>query len=338
MTKTNGSTSRLGNRKVREKREDLPDHIHTAKHREPSLLATSKEVLKAMEQRRGNPLLVPSTVKFFGTVKLSVKELMDLRIDTRYQREEVTNEVNTFIVILKRGGMFPDPISVVERKYGDHQRYIVDGQQRWWAHVDTATPILASIYHVHTFEEEVSLFHALNTQSRVSAENRLRSLPGSLGDTIRRLKESESSPLYHKIADKTAGNARISGVILARGLVSAITNTSGVGALDVLSPRFERYYKQHPKMADRFADAFAQLISIVFAEQRLTYTASIAFGRVAYAAWTKSGEPRLPSDSQLNRLSRVDWGGLIPGSGAKWLPIVLEKIHSIWPVKLVEEE
>lgn len=317
--------------------EALPAHVKTAHDRETSQLATSPAVLKTMEAKRGASIVVPPTVKFNGTRRLSVKELMDLRIDTTYQREEVGKEVNDLIVVILKGGMIPDPISYVTRKYGDGGSYIVDGQQRWWAHVDTGTPILATEYIVHNYEEEVAMFHVFNVQTRVSPEDRLRSLPGPLGDTIRRLNEDESSPLYSRIS-YAAGSNGVGAMILTRGLTALIGNISAVGGLERVYPTYDRVYKTAPRKADEFVDAYAKLIALVFSTQRLTHGAAIGLGRVCYAAWTKHGSAVLPGETIINRLARVNWQELVPSHSMKYLPIVLEKITSIWPVELIKLE
>jgi hypothetical protein len=327
----------MGNqRRVRSVRtEVVPDYVRTSDHREPSMLATSPATLRAHEARRGQPLIVPATVKRFAMLTLSVEDTMELRIDTRYQREEVTLEVNTLVHVLKKGGVIPDPVSVVERKYGDRKRYIVDGQQRWWAHVDCGVPLTCVIYHVQSFDDEVALFHAMNTVTRVTPENRLRSLPGPAGDTIRRLNETPTSPLFGQISFVEKGSFKIGGMVLLRGLTALISNTKPVGGLDRIAPAFDRYYVMNPKAADRWIDQYALLISQVFEDERVRSVPAVAVARMLYATFANLSE--LPSAAMIRRLKSLRWAKLTPTPGMQWLPTVVAAMQEIWPVQMVQE-
>jgi hypothetical protein len=325
----------MGQRKQRPmRREIVPDYVRTSDSRETSLLATNPAVLKQMEARRGSPLIVPATVKMFGMYKLSVDSLEDLRIDTRYQRDEVTLEVNTLITVIKRGGVIPDPISVAERQYGDRKRYIVDGQQRWWAHVDTQTPVQAIIYHVSSYEDEVALFHALNMQTRVSPEDRLRSWPGPAGDRIRALNETPTSPMYQQIGFE-GHNYRFGAMIVLRGLAALLSNTKTTGGLDRIAPAFDRYYRMHPKLCDGMINAYVQLLAQIFEKRRIRAVTAVALGRIVHAAVV--GQKEFPNPMQLRRLKALDWDGLTPTHSIKWLPTVVAAVQDIWPIQLVQE-
>lgn len=319
-------------------RQIVPDYVRTFDSRETSMLAKSDLVLKKFD---APSIIVPQTVKKFGMKRLSVKELEDLLIDTRYQRDEVTAEVNTLIRAIRAGGIIPDPISIVERKYGDKKSYIVDGQQRWWAHVDTQTPIDAVIYHVTSLEDEITLFHALNLNSRISAESRIKSWPGPAGDSLRRLGGDETSPLKGAVSF-TQGSHRIGGMILLRGLDTCLTNSTSAGSLEKISARFDRAYKSAPRIADKMIDGYAQIIARLFLHtpnQRLSSVVAIGLGKVCYAAFTENkGEPKFPTEKQFEKLLKVDWRTLVPTHAVKWLPIVLDTITNIWPVDVVREK
>jgi hypothetical protein len=322
-------------RKRSVQRQQLPEHVRAFDHREPSMLATSEATLKAMEKKRGTPLIVPNTVKMFGMHKLSIAEMEALLIDTRYQRDEVTTEVNDLIVVLKKGGQIPDPISVAERKYGDRGRYIVDGQQRWWAHIDTSTPIYAVIYQVNSFEDEVALFHALNLQTRVSPETRLRSLPGPAGTTLRRLNEDSKSPLYGQVSFMDKGSTRFGAMIVVRGLAALLSNTKMGGGLDRVTPTFDRYYAMNPKAAERLIDSYAWLIAQIFEKRRMRSVAAVALARMVYATFANQGE--MPTPKQLTRLKAMDFDKLTPTHSMQWLPTVVAAVQEIWPVQMVQE-
>jgi hypothetical protein len=322
------------------RKEALPEYVRGAESRQTSTLATSPATLKAHEKRRGTPLIIPASVRMIGLFTLSVRDLMDLLIDTRYQREEITDEVSTLIHVLKAGGQIPDPISVVERKFDDHRRYIVDGQQRWWAHVDTAMPIKAIIYHVQSYEEEVTLFHAFNSQVRVRPARRLQSWPRDAGRIITALNEDSHSPLYQRVAFGTANPGHIPATPLMRGILALLSNTMGTGGLDRQLPIFDRYYKLMGKRADPWIQTYTWLVNEIFAKPKhmMHVISAIALGRLCYSAWVNEESPtdNVPDANQIRRFRALNWRALSPSASTRFLPSVLTAATAIWPVRIVE--
>jgi hypothetical protein len=260
-----------------------------------------------------------------------------LLVDTRYQREEIASAVNDLVIVLKRGGQIPDPISVVERKYGDRRRYIVDGQQRWWAHIDAQLPIRAVIYHVESYEDEVMLFHALNTQTRVTPHTRLLSWPGPAGRVLKAINEAEGSPLKGKVSFKAGGGVAVNAMAVLRGLTTLLTNSKIGGGLSAALSTFDRMYASNPKAAEAMMEPYVRLLADVFTDGKhpLKVVPAVALAKVMHAA-LRQGSP-LPTTKQIQRLRVVNWDALMPTSSMKWLPTVLAAVFEIWPVSVVME-
>lgn len=334
-----GKKSREGHRRPK----GLPDHVVTAHERQHPTIATSEATFKQHAARRGEPLIVPKSVKLRGLRKFAASELLDLRIDKRYQREEVLTEVRDIIHVLKRGGQIADPITVVERQYGDHGLYIVDGQQRWWAHVDTVTPIQAVVYTVESYEDEVTLFQTLNMQTRLNAKTRVASWPRAAGTVLHMLNDNESSPLYQRIAFGDTSNAIVGAIPLLRGLVALLANVSWNGGVDRLLSTFDKHYETKKGWADDAIMRYALVVSQVFHDtekHRLRPLPAIALGKMCHAKWRGArnvGEMDVPTAKQIRTLRGTNWSSLIPNGSGVWLPTVLSHLQGVWPVALVAD-
>ena len=323
----------------------LPDYVKTAHDRQHSTLATSEDTFKRHAAKRGDPLIVSRDgVKLFGMRKLSVAEIMELRIDERYQREEVVPEVNTLIHVLKRGGMIPDPTSVVEREYGDRGSYVVDGQQRWWAHIDVGVPMQAIIYKVASFEDEVALFQTLNMQRRLNPKTRVALWPRAAGKTLHNLNDSGDSPLYQRIAFGEAGATVVGAIPLLRGMLATIANLSLIGSVDQLLQSFDRHYEQKHPWSEWAVRNYARIVSQIFhdaQDHRLRPIPAIAIGRMCYSLWRSAPNAdtmKMPSAKQISRLRGTNWSKLLPSSSPQWMPTVMAYLQSIWPVAMAAEE
>jgi hypothetical protein len=322
----------------------LPDYVVTAHERQHPTIATSEATFKSHAARRGEPLTVSrETVKLRGMRRFSADELLDLKIDKRYQREEVSTEVRDLIHVIKRGGQVTAPITVVERKYGDHGLYIVDGQQRWWAHVDTLTPIHAVVYTVESYDDEVTMFQTLNTQSRLSARTRVASWPRAAGTVLHRLNEDETSPLFGRISFADASMTTIGAIPLLRGLLAVLSNVSHNGAVDRTLMAFDKQYEAKKGWADDAILRYATIIAQVFhdsGDHRLRTLPAMALGKMCHAKWRGARsvkEMALPNERQISRLRNTNWSSLLPNGSVVWMPTVLAHLLQIWPVTLVSD-
>ena len=152
--------------------------------------------------KKTSPMVVRG-VRALGSVVVSVDELDELNIDDDYQRREIRREVNELIAALKAGGIIPDPISLAIRK--DGTRWIVDGQQRYWAYWNCELPLQAQLYEVDDIDAERGLFSVLNRQVRLNTHTRVMAWPGSGGGTMRWLNVSPHSTLRTEITQAGGG-------------------------------------------------------------------------------------------------------------------------------------
>lgn len=324
--------------RTRVRSTQVDENTLTAKNRDKSLLAHSPAVRAAMASRTSPPLILPEDVKLVFQGKMSHKDVMDLSIDTRYQRDEVTSEVNQLIHVLLNGGQIPDPVTVAERSYGDKGRYVVDGQQRWWAHVDTGKPMQVRIYKVDTFEQELTLFHVLNNTRKLSARTRLKSWPGPSGKAMDWLMNHADSPLRGLIStDNNKGDFPM--VTVMRGLTSAIVGITSNGAVDVICTAFDRQYQKDPDWAMKAVHAYAYVISNIFEKGNpMRHLPAIALGRACYATWKTDAAWRTPTPKEFAKLKRVDWERLAPGFATQWLPLVQAEVRKLWEESVDPDE
>jgi hypothetical protein len=300
--------------------------------RKRSVLATSETARRVYAERRGKPLVLGDDVKLFGHTKLTYKQLLDLKIDPTYQREEVTPKVNELIHVIRSGGMIPDPISVAIRT--DGSRYIVDGQQRWWASVDCETPLEAKLFKVASYEAEVTLFNVLNNNAVLGSRVRVRAWPGTAGDVLRRLNEG-SSPLAGRINFKADSSVAFPAVAVLRGLTAALTGTMATGGSQKSLQQFDFHYDKNPVWSRAVCDAYAEIAASIFDDGShvMRSLVAVALGRVCYERWVDANPKQplpMPSVGALAKLRKVDWGKLVPSASTKWLPVLENEFTSVW--------
>src|SRR4051812_35447735 len=229
--------NRVSSSKRRNRGSLVNGHRRTPHDRTKSTIATSAAAAKAYLERSGSPLILPEDVKVSWQGMMSHAAVMALGVDTRYQREEIAAEVNMLIHVLNHGGQIPDQVSIAERP--DGTRWVVDGQQRWWAHVDTGKPMQARVFKVKDFEQELTLFHVLNNTRKLTAKTRIQSWPGPSGDAVQWLAQSQDSPL-RGLVDFVQGKAAFPVVTVFRGLATAVVGSLGNGSIDKVAANFDR--------------------------------------------------------------------------------------------------
>lgn len=303
-----------------------------------SLLATSEKARSSALERRGEPLTLGKEVKAFGVIRMPYRDLLKLKIDPTYQREEITRKVNELIHVIKNGGIIPDPITVAQRPNGDH--YIVDGQQRWWASIDCETALEAKVIRVPDYESEVKLFHILNNQAGLGGTTRIRSWPGKAGEVLHELNDRSDSPLRCQISFKASTGVRAPAGLLLRGLIAATSGVTGGASVTTLLQRYDYTWSVNPLYARAATEAFAVICAQVFDDDHarsMRQLPVIALGKLCYLRW-KDADPKrdtltMPSPRQIEKLRQIEWRGLIPSSAIKWLPVVEAEIIKVWPGK-----
>ena len=288
----------------------------------------------AMRTAKGNvPIVLDEDVLSTGKLRVFLPtELTKLNVDERYQRVRIKVEVNELIHVLTSGGTIPDPISVAQRP--DGSLWIVDGQQRFWAHSEAKKPLTAMIYAVSNFEAEQRLFLVLNQRRQVGSNYIAKSWPGETGDLLRKFNDLPQSALHNRINFAAAGSGRpFSATILVRALAILLgdTESAGHGNIQSVLKKVDHYITR-PGARTR-AELFLELCprAITVQPQSTARVLAIkALATVARRRWAGGIVP--PPAKTLTRLSRVDWSKIAGGSHAEaFLVNNVAAIEQRWP-------
>lgn len=299
--------------------------------RKAQTLGASKAVLERAASRRKREGLIIEGLKPGILRTFEAKDLTKLlNVDESYQRMRITSHVNDLIHVLSRGGVIPDPITVAKRPDGTF--WIVDGQQRFWAHVDTMTPIKAMVYEVESVEQERQMFLALDRHKKVGAGYFVKAWHGECAKTIVEAASAEDSPFFGRV--DLGGNTQrpFAATTLLRGMAAAMSGQIARGQMQNILERADVSWQEEgaPERAKRFLDLIAAVF--IYGTQqpiRLLPIVSIGFGRTAYAYWKE--EPyRLPDARVVMALRKVNWLRVTPTASTEYLILVEQKIQSIW--------
>lgn len=257
------------------------------------------------------------------------KDFDQLNVDEQYQRLRIGEEVNALIGVIRAGGAIPDPIDISERP--DGSRWIVDGQQRFWAHQETQMPLRAHIHKVESIAAEVNLFIALNSRRRLSSKAVVKGWPGPTGTFLRRINTSDKSPLKGMIDFTNNTKLPLDSITVVKGVLAATTGTFPQGdTATSLLPRVDSALTAPGRMA--WAEAFVQLLAAVFGgkpnQGRVRVLPVIALGRVAFRKYGQAGRPIFPTSCA--RMRSVNWDTLVPTHARQYLPLIEEKIERLW--------
>ena len=146
-------------------------------------------------------------------ITIHPKDYGRLAIDPRYQRSEIKGWHNDLRDALKRGTK-PPRIAVATRDWAENGEdvsakwWVVDGQQRMWAHVDLNLPIEAALYRSGSLEDEKTLFAVLNHQVRVGPNHAVYAHPGITSRFLVEVNEDQGHPLYQLVMFQDGGSPR----------------------------------------------------------------------------------------------------------------------------------
>jgi hypothetical protein len=300
----------------------------------------------ALAKRRTMPTIVQGVVQK-GELLIQPQKLREIGIDERYQRMRITQKVNSLVVVIKSDGLIPDPVSLMRR--ADSSLWIVDGQQRYWAHYDTDTPMLARVYEVdpeHTamaLDIERRLFTALNNTRVQSSGTTIKAHVGLSAEILRRQNADTGSTLYDRIQFESRGPSRKNPIIagsLVRGMLLAAAAVRPAGSLiERVLPRLDLELAK-PEGRCR-AEGYLRLVGLVFTpltegKHSPSSLAIKALGSVCFKKWETSairGAAVLPDFRAVNRLRRVNWRGIADSNAERFLPVYEEAILKIWKKK-----
>jgi hypothetical protein len=277
-----------------------------------------------LQRRIAQPLKVEGVGRG-RLVTIQTKDFQRLRVDESYQRVRITGHVNSILHALKSGGIVPDPISIAERQNGDW--YIVDGQQRFAAHLDADVPMTAMIYTVEHIDAEKALFLALNRGVRVGTDFIVHAWPGEIAEILRKANDSPTHQLFNKI-DFGRHGTRHSASTLARGMVGAMTPADWAtrGRIEDVLGRGDSLLKQ-PGARHR-AESLLSVLAGAFNGGHLPAIVSRAIGAVAYERWAE--RVTLPSASTYARFRKTNWTTLVPSTADRYFVVMKAEVSKRW--------
>lgn len=262
-------------------------------------------------------------------------EFARLAVDPIYQRPRDTALVNTLIHVLRGGGRIYDPITVCKRPDGD-KLYIVDGQQRFWAHYDTQTEIPALIYQSSGPSAEALLYQAMNARRNLSANNVVKSHQGLGADLLRQAAADESHPLFGQVDFGDQRRPYAAMPMLKAMLVVSRDGLPNGKAADVCA-RLD-HALANDDMAEVRCLALLRMIPRVFpAQHPPRILALLGLAKVAYDRWeykrTQDPISLIPSHKICERLRTTNWGVTVISASFAHLRMVTDQVERRWPEK-----
>lgn len=300
--------------------------------RRQRLMQSPKVLAQARAARKREGLIIeglkPGTLRTFEPKDLTRL----LNIDESYQRLRISGHVNDLIHVLTKGGCIPDPITVAKRP--DGSLWIVDGQQRYWAHVDTGTALKAIVYDVESVEQEKQMFLALDRHRKVGAGYFVKAWNGECAKLIVNAAGEEDSPFFGRV--DLGGNTQrpFAATTMLRGMLAAMNGQVARGQVQAILERSDVSWAQDegaPQRARRYLELIAAVF--VYGTQtpiRLMPIVAIAFGRVAHEYWQGQESYRLPDAKVVMALRKVNWLRLTPTASTEYLILVEQRIRAIW--------
>lgn len=278
------------------------------------------------DRRKLVPLILPD-LGVGQLVTLSVADLRKLNVDDRYQRIRITTMVSRLMHVIQNGGIIADPITVVRR--ADGSLWIVDGQQRWWAHIELERPLRALIFDVKDFEQERRLFLVMNTKVNVNADTIVKAWPGPTGQLLRAL-DVEGSAYFGHINWGYANGRPYGAGILARAVLAAAANMAHAGVIGDILMRADVALAESAAAAR--AAGLLKLIPLVWQPHpraRVRLLSALALAHVAFERW--GAGVTFPPPRVYRALERVKWDSKVPSYAAQYLPVLETIIRKRWP-------
>lgn len=281
-------------------------------------------------QRLGTSNATATTLKLGTPVHMhfDVEDFDKLGIDRRYQREDVKPHVGRIIASLRAGGSIPDPITVAKRTFKERDErfpsplyWIVDGQQRMWAALETNTRLEAICYEVASLDEERMLFILLNTRAAVHANLYVNAHSGPAANLLR---AAASVPFAEgRIHYLAGGDKRRFGVAtLASSMCRAygVKHNGVARCLAALDPKIE---------TDKTtAMRFLELICTIFPNNP-GYEPLHALGIVCHERWAAKA-PTLPDKRTLAAIRRIRFGQVIAGNAQERILLMVSRLRRAW--------
>lgn len=299
-----------------------------------------REVIKDRAQRRsgsGDALTIVGLAAPEDHL-FPAADLRTLGIDPSYQRLEIRAHVNHLIAVLESGGEVPVPIIVARRR--DGSLWVVDGQQRYWAHWHTHRPIRALIYDVVDLEQERQLFIISNRTKAVAPGWKLRAWPGPSSELVAWMASDPESPFQGRIAfrDSIGGSQHraslVAASIIVKGLAVAVTASAHTNKIEEVLEKLDRALNDNRARVFKIAQMFGVLIYSIMGDERAPHSIpTLALGIVAGERWRGlkvSDAFPLPQGRSLKKLQEFQWDRHAPSHSSQWLPVLVPALSKIW--------
>jgi hypothetical protein len=278
-------------------------------HRGPTMEEFAAQRMERKKRRpiEGNPRMIkldaiPGRYMAFKTVVVPWGDIDFAKFGLPpFQREHIGSLVNVYADVLRRGGSYP-AIDVSLRPSDPGRYWIIDGQQRFWAHFDAGKDVTLHVHEIDKIEVEKMLFIALNNHRTVSANIITACHIGPITTrVIVPANEDPDSPLRGRVSFRTSVSKSQVGAAM---LASALGKLVGVsGNIQTVLTRLDVEIQKDPGAIERFKHLIWLIGSVFFLPlpgERPTNCTVTAFA----IAWRQCGHPSA-GPNVLTRLRRV---------------------------------
>lgn len=292
-------------------------------------MGQSEATYRHAESRMTRTVVVVEGITVSEKRMIEPHEFDRLRIDSYYQRPVNSSMVNDLIHVLKNNGRIYDDVVLCVRDDEPDVWYLVDGQQRYWAHDACGVAFPAVIYRSTGRVAEAQLYQVLNTRKALTANNIVKGYQGEAAAILRRLASIEDTAYYNQIQFGDPGKRPYAAGILMRAMLAVATGILPTGPMHRLCARADHALATDPAARPRI-DVFLKLLPLVFpATRTMSNLPPIALARVAFRKF-QAGAP-FPSPRVYEKLKRVSWDAAIEGkTNIKWLVVLEQEIERIW--------
>jgi hypothetical protein len=300
------------------------------RHKRRDKMSQSAAVMAAVQARSlVAPTMVRGVILAARVTVIDPKDFGRLGVDERYQRLRITNQINMLVKVLRGGGQVADPIDVAERPDGSW--WIVDGQQRFWAHDECQAPLRANIHKVKDLASETALFLALNARRKVSARVTIKGWQGPTGDFVRWCNESDQSPIRGLVDFGNNSKLPIDATTLVKGALAVNTGLLANGDMGTrVLPRADVALAVTGARA--WAEEYVRLLAAVFDTNtnagKVRILPALALARVAHRKYSAAGRPVFPKTCSL--LRRCNWDTIVPTHASRFLPMLEGEVEKRW--------
>lgn len=270
-------------------------------------------------------------------VTISPRDFGKVDVDRRYQRDRIDSRVNLLVEVLKAGGTIPDPITVVHYTFTEigvdnTKMWLVDGQQRFFAHLEAEKPVQAMVYEASSLDAVREFFLAM--QNVVHVVNNLQvNVSTAICAEILRQAATEGV-LKGRVALTQGVRRRLAAASLVRGMLIAATGKgaargqhSSIAGIQGVMARLDAEIAKHRAARER-AEGFLALVAACAGDSCPSLVISV-LARVAFDKWNGSFV-RLPGEVAAKKLATTDWASKVPTYAERFAPVIEAEIRRVW--------